>query len=331
MTSKNRYENMIYRRLGKSGLKLPAISLGMWYGYGDVDRYDNAKDMILTAFDLGITHFDLANNYGPAPGSAESNFGRILAENLKDHRDELIISTKAGYGMWPGPYGDGGSRKYLISSLDQSLKRLKLDYVDIFYHHRPDPETDIEETIMTLGDIVRSGKALYVGLSNYSKADTEKASKYFEKYHVPYVISQPSYSMFNRYMEKDGLLDAQERLQAGTLVYQVLAQGLLTDKYLKGIPSGSRIDKVHCEWLNKGDLTELRLNQLIELKSLADLRGQTLSQMAIAWALRDGRVTSALMGASKPEQIVQNVKALDNLAFSAEELAEIDNILSVVI
>lgn len=327
--NKQRYENMIYRKLGKSGLKLPVISLGLWYGYGDVDRFDNSKDMILTAFDSGITHFDLANNYGPSPGSAETNFGRILKQELGGYRDELVISTKAGFGMWPGPYGDGGSRKYLISSLDQSLKRLNLDYVDIFYHHRPDPETDIEETIMTLGDIVRSGKALYVGLSNYSKADTEKASKYFEKYHVPYVISQPSYSMFNRYMEKDGLLDEQERLQAGTLVYQVLAQGLLTDKYLKGIPSDSRIDKAHCEWLNKGDLTEQRLNQLIELKSLADLRGQSLSQMAIAWALRDERVTSALMGASKPEQIVQNVKALDNLSFSVEELAEIDKILGL--
>ncbi len=326
----DRYENMEFRRLGKSGLKLPLISLGLWYGYGDVDSYDNSKQMILTAFDLGITHFDLANNYGPAPGSAESTFGRILTEQLSNHRDELIISTKAGYGMWPGPYGDGGSRKYLFSSLDQSLRRLKLDYVDIFYHHRPDPETDMEETVMALGDLVKSGKALYVGLSNYSKAETEKAIPFMEKYNVPYVVSQPSYSMFNRNLEQDGLLDIQEQVGAGTLTYQVLSQGLLTDKYLKGIPKTSRIEKEHCEWLNKGDLTEQRIRQLHELKVLADQRNQTLSQFAIAWVLRDSRVTSALMGASRPEQILQNVKAINNLDFSDEELTKIDTILGEV-
>lgn len=323
----NRYENMKFRKLGKSGLKLPLISLGLWYGYGDVDNFENSKQMILTAFDSGITHFDLANNYGPAPGSAESNFGKILNEELSGYRDELIISTKAGYGMWPGPYGDGGSRKYLFSSLDQSLRRLKLDYVDIFYHHRPDPETDIEETVMALADLVRSGKALYAGLSNYSKAETEKAIPFMEKYNVPYVVTQPSYSMFNRNLERDGLLDLQEQAGAGTLAYQVLSQGLLTDKYLKGIPKTSRIEKEHCEWLNKGDLTEQRIHQLHELKVIADQRNQTLSQLAIAWVLRDSKVTSALMGASSPEQILQNVQAINNLDFSDEELTQIDTIL----
>lgn len=330
MMNKNRYENMTYRKLGKSGLKLPVISLGLWYGYGDVDRFDNAVQMITTAFDLGITHFDLANNYGPSPGSAETNFGRILADALSGHRDELIISTKAGFGMWPGPYGDGGSRKYLFASLDQSLRRLKLDYVDIFYHHRPDPETDLEETVMALGDLVRAGKALYIGLSNYSRSDTERAAPLFEKHRVPYVISQPVYSMFNRSLEQDGLLDAQEKIEAGTLAYQVLAQGLLTGKYLNGIPKASRIDKTHCEWLNQSDLTEQRANQLIELNALASARSQTLSQMAIAWVLRDERVTSALMGASNPDQIKQNVQALNHLAFSDEELDEIDKILGVI-
>jgi L-glyceraldehyde 3-phosphate reductase len=326
----DRYENMKFRKLGKSGLKLPLISLGLWYGYGDVDSFDNSKQMILTAFDSGITHFDLANNYGPAPGSAETNFGRILFEQLSGHRDELIISTKAGFGMWPGPYGDGGSRKYLFSSLDQSLRRLKLDYVDIFYHHRPDPETDLEETVMALSDLVKSGKTLYVGLSNYSKAETERAVPFMEKYNVPYVVAQPSYSMFNRNLERDGLLDLQEQIGAGTLTYQVLAQGLLTDKYLNGIPEKSRIEKAHCEWLNVSDLTQERMNQLRDLKAIADLRGQTLSQFAIAWVLRDSRVTSALMGASSPEQILQNVQAIDNLDFSAEELTQIDKILGGV-
>ncbi|HAS72936.1 MAG TPA: L-glyceraldehyde 3-phosphate reductase, partial [Clostridiales bacterium UBA8960] len=270
-----------------------------------------------------------ANNYGPAPGSAEINFGRILADHLSGHRDELIISTKAGYGMWQGPYGDGGSRKYLFASLDQSLRRLKLDYVDIFYHHRPDPETDLEETVMALGDLVRSGKALYVGLSNYSRRDTERAAPLFEKHRVPYVISQPSYNMFNRGIEQDGLLDAQEKIEAGTLAYQVLSQGLLTDKYLKGIPKASRIEKSHCEWLNQSDLTQQRLDQLIKLNALANSREQSLSQMAIAWVLRDERVTSALMGASNPDQILQNVQALNHLAFSSEELDEIDQILGV--
>jgi len=322
-----RYNDMKFRRLGKSGLKLPLISLGLWYGYGDVDDFENSKKMILTAFDSGITHFDLANNYGPAPGSAESNFGKILKNELNGYRDELIISTKAGYGMWPGPYGDGGSRKYLFSSLDQSLRRLNLDYVDIFYHHRPDPETDIEETVMALGDLVRAGKALYVGLSNYSKSETEKALPFMEKYNVPDVVTQPSYSMFNRHLEKDGLLDTQESNGAGTLAYQVLSQGLLTEKYITGIPKSSRIEKEHCEWLQRSDLTPERMGQLRDLKAIADYRSQSLSQMAIAWVLRDSRVTSALMGASSPDQILQNVQAINNLDFSEEELLQIDRIL----
>jgi L-glyceraldehyde 3-phosphate reductase len=324
---KNRYEKMKYRRLGKSGLKLSMISLGLWYGYGDIDDYSLSKDMILTAFDTGITHFDLANNYGPAPGSAESTFGKILREELMGYRDELVVSTKAGYGMWPGPYGDGGSRKYLFASLDQSLKRLGLDYVDIFYHHRPDSETDLEETVMALADLVRMGKTMYVGLSNYSGEETKRALPLMEKYKVPYVISQPSYSMFNRNMETDGLFDLQEKNGVGTLVYQVLAQGLLTEKYLHGIPSDSRIEKDHCEWLQRKDLTDERIHQLRQLKNLADSRNQTISQMAIAWALNAPSVTSALVGASSPKQILENVKALDNLEFSMDELKKINDIL----
>lgn len=329
--NENRYENMIYRRLGKSGLKLSAISLGLWYGYGEVDKYHNSKDMILTAFNHGITHLDLANNYGPPAGSAEATFGKILKEHLSRHRDELIISTKAGYGMWPGPYGDGGSRKYMFASLDQSLRRMNLDYVDIFYHHRPDPDTPLEETIMALGDLVRAGKALYVGLSNYSKSQTEKALPFMEKYQIPYVISQPSYSMFNRHMESDGLLETQESCGAGTLVYQVLAQGVLTGKYIDAIPKDSRVEKEQCEWLNQSDLSEIKIRQLRQLNALAQERRQTLSQMSIAWALRDQRVTSVLMGASRPDQIVENVKALQNLVFTEADLKAIDHILGEII
>ncbi|MBN2795614.1 MAG: aldo/keto reductase [Clostridia bacterium] len=322
----NRYEHMKYRKLGKSGLKLPVISLGLWYNFGDIDDYETQRQLVLHAFNKGITHFDLANNYGPPPGSAESHFGKILAEDLKGYRDELIISTKAGYGMWPGPYGDGGSRKYLIASLNQSLKRLNLDYVDIFYHHRPDPETDLEETVLALRDIVLSGKALYVGLSNYGAEDLRQAQELLRKHHVPYVITQPSYNMLNRWIEKEQLMDVNDE-KAGMIGYQVLAQGLLTSKYLKEIPKDSRALKTACEWLNTSDITEVLQMRLNQLNDLANKRQQSLSQMAIAWALRDDRMTSVLLGASKIEQLDENLKALENMNFTSEEIESIENIL----
>ena len=319
-----RYDTMKYRRLGKSGLLLPAISLGLWHNFGDVDNYINMKNMVTKAFDLGITHFDLANNYGPNPGSAEKNFGRILKEELMPYRDELIISSKAGYTMWPGPYGDHGSKKYLVSSLDQSLNRLGLDYVDIFYHHRPDPDTNLEESLMTLDLMVRQGKALYVGLSNYNAEQTAKAVEIFKELRTPFVIHQPRYNMFDRWVE-DGLLDVLKDAGAGSIAFVPLAQGVLTNKYLKGIPEDSRANKPTAA-LKMKDITEEKLEKVRKLNKLASERGQSLAQMAIVWVLRD-RVTSALIGASKVEQIVENVKALEHMEFTAEELDRIEEIL----
>ncbi|WP_214482455.1 L-glyceraldehyde 3-phosphate reductase [Bacillus sp. SM2101] len=325
IANENRYDTMIYRRCGKTGLKLPAVSLGLWHNFGGVDDYDNAKAMVTRAFDLGITHFDLANNYGPPAGSAEETLGKILQTELKDYRDELIISTKAGYGMWPGPYGDFGSRKYLIASLDQSLKRLGVDYVDVFYSHRPDPETSIEETIMALDSIVRQGKALYVGLSNYDALQTSQALEVLKDLKTPIVLHQPAYSMLNRWVEH-GLLDVNERAGIGTIIFQPLAQGVLTDRYLQGIPSDSRAAS-ESVFLNEQDINDKRVNMVIQLNNIAQNRGQSLAQLAISWALRDERVTSALIGASRVDQIEDNVKALNHLSFSEEELTEIEAIL----
>ncbi|NLM97572.1 MAG: L-glyceraldehyde 3-phosphate reductase [Halanaerobiaceae bacterium] len=324
----DRYERMTYRACGNSGLKLPGISLGLWHNFGGVDSFEKGREIVLKAFDLGITHFDLANNYGPPPGSAEETMGKILKKDLKAYRDELIISSKAGYGMWPGPYGDGGSRKYLIASLDQSLKRMGLDYVDIFYHHRPDPDTALEETMGALDSIVRQGKALYVGLSNYNSEQGRKAIKILKELGTPCLVFQPSYSMLNRWIETDGLLDMLEEEGVGTIVYSPLAQGLLSSKYLKGIPRDSRAAKAG-SFLRKDQITEEKLSIIQELNQLAADRGQTLSQMALAWVLR-GRVTSALVGASKASQIEENVKALEQPEFSDEELKKIDDILNKV-
>ena len=326
--SENRYDNMIYRRCGKSGLKLPAISLGLWqnFGYGSV--FANAEKMCRTAFDLGITHFDLANNYGhPYNGSAEENFGRILDGGLRAYRDELCISTKAGYEMWDGPYGDrNGSRKYLISSLDQSLKRMGLEYVDIYYHHIFDPYTPLEETAVALDQIVRQGKALYVGVSNYNKAQTEEISKIFKELHTPFIVNQPSYSMLNRWIEDDGLDSWARENGVGISVFSPLYQGLLTDRYLKGIPEDSRVGKGNT-WI--GDLlTDKMVNKLNRLNDIAEKRGQKLSQMAIAWILHNSAITTVLIGASRPEQIIDNVKALEMLDFTEEELDGINKILA---
>ena len=325
--NEQRYDSMQYRRCGRSGIKLPAISLGLWHNFGGVDTFENGRAMVRRAFDLGITHFDLANNYGPPPGSAESNFGEILRLDLKPWRDELIISSKAGWGMWPGPYGDWGSRKYLIASLDQSLQRMGLEYVDIFYSHRPDPETPIEETMGALDQIVRSGKALYVGISSYSAEQTRVAAQILSEMGTPCLIHQPKYSMFDRWVE-DGLLDALADEGLGGIAFCPLAQGLLTDRYLTGIPDGSRASKPH-GFLKENDIDAHRLTQIRALGDIAAARGQSLAQMALAWVLRDDRMTSALIGASRVEQIEQNVAALANLAFSAEELARIDQILAV--
>lgn len=322
----DRYEKMPYFRVGKSGLKLPAISLGLWHNFGEVDRYEDAKAILHRAFDLGITHFDLANNYGPPGGAAEELFGKILKKDFAPYRDEMIISTKAGFYMWPGPYGDGGSRKYLIASLDQSLKRLGLDYVDIFYHHRPDPDTPLEETMLALDQIVRQGKALYIGLSNYNAEQTEEAIKILQELGTPLLIHQPSYSMFNRWIE-DGLLDVLERYGVGAIAYSPLAQGLLTDRYLEGIPEDSRAAKEH-GFLKKEKITDEVLTKVRKLNDIAKERGQTLAQMALAWVLRGGKVTSVLVGASKVSQIEENVKAIENLEFSDEELAKIEAILN---
>lgn len=323
--SDNRYEHMQYERCGRSGIKLPRVSLGLWHNFGSVDRYENVKDMLFAAFDEGITHFDLANNYGPVAGSAEENFGRVMASDLKPYRDEMIISTKAGYDMWPGPYGDFGSRKYLIASLDQSLKRMGLDYVDIFYHHRPDPETPLEETMGALSDIVKQGKALYVGISNYHAEDLKKAAEILKNNGTPLLITQPSYSMFNRWVEDDGLLDACEDVGCGVICFSPLAQGMLTDRYLNGIPADSRAAK--SVFLRPEQITEEKLATIRRLNEVAGSRGQTLAEMALSWVLRGNKVTSVLIGASSREQIKTNTKFIDNLDFSPEELALIEEIL----
>ena len=317
---------MPYRRCGRSGLQLPAISLGLWHNFGDVDVLDNCRQIVHTAFDHGITHFDLANNYGPPAGSAEENFGRILRDDFQAHRDELIISSKAGYRMWDGPYGDGGSRKYLIASLNQSLKRMGLDYVDIFYHHRPDADTPLEETMMALESIVRQGKALYIGLSNYRPEEASDAIQILRQLGTPCLIHQPRYSMLDRWVE-DGLLDLLEQEEVGCIPFSPLAQGLLTNKYLKGIPADSRAAKSHGA-LQKDQLTPERLDQIRRLDKLARQRGQTLVQLALAWLLKDPRVTSVLIGASRPAQIEDALLALNNLQFDTPELATIDAILS---
>lgn len=323
--SEKRYDTMPYNRLGASGLKLPAVSMGLWHNFGDTGRFDNMRQLCFTAFDNGITHFDLANNYGPPEGSAERNFGRILKEDLHTYRDELIISTKSGYWMWPGPYGEWGSRKQLLSSLDQSLKRLGLDYVDIFYHHRPDPDTPLEETMGALATAVQSGKALYAGLSNYDGPRMEQAAAILTEMHVPFVINQNSYSIFNRTIENNGLKETSARLGKGIIAFSPLSQGLLTDRYLNGIPSDSRI-MTDGRFLNENALTQERLDQIRQLNDLAAQRGQTLAQMALSWILRDGIVTSVLAGASKPEQVLDNIKAAQNTKFTADELALIDQI-----
>ena len=308
-----RYDSMTYYRCGCSGLLLPGISLGLWHNFGDTAAYENMKQLCFTAFDHGITHFDLANNYGPPPGSAERNFGRLLKEELRPYRDELIISTKAGFDMWEGPYGNWGSRKYLLASLDQSLMRMGLDYVDIFYHHRMDPETPLEETMGALAQAVTSGKALYVGLSNYDGPTLEKAAAILQRLGCPFIINQNSYSIFNRTIENNGLKETSARLQKGIIAFSPLSQGMLTDRYLHGIPEDSRI---------KTD----GLEQIRALNSLAAQRGQTLAEMALSWVMRDGLVTSALIGASKPAQILDNIKALQNTSFTQEELNRIDQI-----
>ena len=320
-----RYLTMTYNRCGKSGLKLPAVSLGLWHNFGDTADYENMKALVFTAFDNGITHFDLANNYGPAPGSAEKNFGKILKEELSSYRDELIISTKAGYDMWEGPYGNWGSRKYLLASLDQSLKRLGLDYVDIFYHHRPDPDTPLEETMGALTRAVRSGKALYAGLSNYSGEQLEKAEKILTELKCPFIINQNRYSVFDRTIEQNGLKSTAARLEKGIIAFSPLAQGMLTNRYLNGIPADSRI-MTDGRFLKQSAVTPERLEQIRSLNEIANERGQTLAEMALAWVLKDGVVTSVLIGASKPSQILDNIKAINNTAFSAEELKRIDEI-----
>lgn len=318
-----RYSALTYNRCGKSGLLLPAVSLGFWHNFGDTASYENMRQLCFTAFDNGITHFDLANNYGPEPGAAETNLGRILAENFRPYRDELIVSTKAGYGMWEGPYGDWGSRKYLLASLDQSLKRLGLDYVDIFYHHRMDPNTPLEETMGALAQAVQSGKALYVGLSNYNGPTLEKAAKILGELHVPFVINQNRYSIFDRTIEQNGLKATANALGKGIIAFSPLAQGLLTGRYLNGIPADSRM-RTDGRFLNEAALTSEKLGQIRALNDIAAARGQTLAEMALAWILKDGQVTSVLIGASKPAQILDNIKALENTSFTAEELAAID-------
>lgn len=318
-----RYDSMTYVRCGESGLKLPAVSLGFWHNFGDNADYEVMKSLCFTAFDHGITHFDLANNYGPAPGAAERNLGRILREELAPYRDELIISTKAGYEMWPGPYGNWGSRKSLMTSLDQSLARLGLPYVDIFYHHRMDPETPLEETMSALAQAVQSGKALYVGLSNYNGPTLERAAAILTDLRVPFVIDQNRYSIFDRTIEQNGLKETAARLGKGIIAFSPLAQGLLTDRYLHGIPADSRV-RTDGRFLKDSALTPQRLEQITALNAIAANRGQTLAEMALAWVLKDGAVTSVLIGASKPGQILDNLKALENTSFTPAELAAID-------
>ncbi|MDI9217169.1 L-glyceraldehyde 3-phosphate reductase [Clostridium tertium] len=325
--NENRYDEMKYIKCGNSGLYLPRVALGLWHNFGSVDPIENQKAIIFEAFNNGITHFDLANNYGPVYGSAEENFGRILNKELINYRDEMIISTKAGYDMWPGPYGNGGSRKYLISSLDQSLRRMNLEYVDIFYHHRPDPDTPLEETMGALTDIVKQGKALYIGLSNYHPKELKEASKILKANGTPCLIHQFSYSMFNRWSEVEGLHDVHKEEGIGSIAFSPLAQGLLTDKYLHGIPEDSRAKKVSSKFLNEKDITEEKLEKIRQLNNIAGERGQTLAQMALAWVLRNDVVTTVLIGASKAEQIVDNKNIINNLSFSDKELESIEEIL----
>jgi L-glyceraldehyde 3-phosphate reductase len=318
----DRYEKMTYRRAGRSGLQLPAISLGLWHNFGDGRPWERQRDIVLRAFDLGVTHFDLANNYGPPPGSAEANFGRLLASDMGAHRDEIVVSTKAGYQMWDGPYGEWGSRKYLVSSLDQSLRRLGLDYVDIFYHHRPDPDTPLDETMGALDAIVRSGKALYVGISNYTAAQTLEAARILRDLGTPLLIHQPSYSILNRWIERDNLLSALEDAGAGCIAFSPLQQGLLTDRYLGGIPDDSRVRT--SVFLNESDLDRKTMGRIHALNDIAERRGQSLAQMALAWALRDPRMTSLIIGASSVAQLEDNLAALGNPSLSPAELDEID-------
>ena len=323
--AEDRYEKMIYNRVGNSGLKLPALSLGMWHNFGDVDLFENSRKMVHRAFDLGITHFDLANNYGPPAGSAEENFGRILKKDLLPYRDELIISSKAGYYMWPGPYGGFGSKKNLTASIDQSLNRMGLEYVDIFYSHRPDPDTPFEETAQALDLMVRQGKALYIGISNYSAEQTTEITKIFKDLKTPFIIHQPSYSMYNRWIE-DGLQDVLQENKLGSIAFSPLAQGMLTDRYLDGIPEDSRAGRSSSIFLDENQV-HAKIDKSRALNEIAKRRGQTLAEMAVSWILRDGKVTSVLIGASKVSQIEDNVKALDNLDFTLTELAEIEKIL----
>lgn len=324
IADKDRYNKLEYARCGKSGLKLPRVSLGLWHNFGDNNDFKTMQKLCFTAFDNGITHFDLANNYGPPYGSAEINFGRILKQDLKKYRDELLISTKAGYDMWEGTYGNWGSRKYLIASLDQSLKRMGLEYVDIFYHHRMDKDTPLEETMGALNQIVQSGKALYVGLSNYDGETLAKASEILTQMHCPFIINQNRYSIFDRTIENNGLKEMAHKLNKGIIAFSPLAQGLLTDRYLKGIPEDSRI-KTDGRFLKAEILTEKKLTQIANLNEIAKQRGQTLAQMALAWILKDNIVTSVLIGASKPEQILMNLEAMNNIVFSSEELKLIDD------
>jgi len=320
--AQDRYDSMTYRRAGRSGLKLPAVSLGLWHNFGDTRPLETQRAIVRRAFDLGVTHFDLANNYGPPPGSAESNFGRLLATDLRAHRDEIVVSTKAGYYMWQGPYGEWGSRKYLVSSLDQSLRRLGLDYVDIFYHHRPDPDTPLEETMAALDAVVRSGKALYAGISNYTAEQTARAAAILRDLGTPLLIHQPSYSMLNRWIERDNLLDTLAGAGAGCIAFSPLQQGLLTDRYLGGIPADSRVRT--SVFLNENDLDPATMARIHTLNDIAKRRGQSLAQLALAWALRDERMTSLIIGASSVGQLENNIAALDAPALSAAELDEID-------
>ena len=322
----SRYDSMEYNKCGESGLKLPAVSLGLWHNFGDNSDFDNMCKMCFTAFDNGITHFDLANNYGPEPGSAEINFGKILGGHMKKYRDEMVISTKAGYTMWPGPYGDFGSKKYLVSSLDQSLKRMNLEYVDIFYHHRMDPETPLYETMWALDGIVKSGKALYAGLSNYDGETMKKAAEILNELHCPFVINQNRYSIFDRNVENNGILSEALSMKKGMIIFSPLAQGLLTERYLKGIPDDSRV-RTDGRFLNEKSISTERLEQIEKLNAIAKERGQTLAQMALAWVYSHSGITSVLIGASKPEQILENIGMLKNIKFTQEELAAIDRIV----
>lgn len=324
--NEHRYETMKYLRCGKSGLLLPRVSLGLWHNFGSVDCYENMREILFEAFGSGITHFDFANNYGPSYGSAEENFGRILASDLRPYRDEMIISTKAGYDMWPGPYGNWGSRKYLMASLDQSLRRMGLDYVDIFYHHRPDPDTPLEETMNALSDIVRQGKALYVGLSNYRSDQLRKAAAILRENKTPLLITQPRYNMFDRWVESDGLLDTAAECGCGVICFSPLAQGLLTNRYLNGIPADSRAARNH--FLKAENITEEKLATIQKLQEIADGRNQSLAQLALSWVLRENKVTSVLIGASRKSQIDDNVQIIRHLEFTTDELNAIEKVLN---